>query len=92
MDVHGETWIAEVAGEGLAGYAGDAAAKVLLLTFRAEDAETPEREHLLPAASLDALSELELREAFDAAVLYRGTETADDLFEETRRRREPRRG
>lgn len=92
MDVRGETWIVEVAGEGLAGYAGDAAARVLLLTFRTEDAELPEREHLLPGASLEALSEVQLREAFDAAVLFRGEETVPGLFEETRRRREPRRG
>ena len=89
----GTTWIVEVAGRSLSGARTDASALILLLTFRRADADTPEREALCAYPGLDAISEHRLVELLERGEAYRGSGTQagdEDLFEGTRRRREPR--
>ena len=92
FDVGGVTWIAEVRGEALSGTPGDAGARVLLVTFREEANDEPEFETLQPGESLAAVSELELVEMLEEAVPFRKMERDEGLFDDTRRRRTPRRG
>ncbi len=80
----GVDWVAETAGAALAGAAGDAAAMVILVLFQKEDDKDPSKEALIPRRSLDELSELELVEAFEAAVPFRSPEARTEIFQSTR--------
>jgi len=78
-------WIAVTAGAALSGAASDAAATVLLVLFRPQAEDAPQKEAMLPRRSLEELSELELLEAFESAVPFRPTEAHTEVFTETRR-------
>ncbi len=85
FDIDGVKWIAETAGSALAGAAGDASAIVILVVFSRADGDRPEKETLITRPSLGGLSELELLEAFEAAVDFRRPENRSEVFKDTRR-------